>query len=274
MCKCSLWPQETNPKRFFTAPVKSIKPWVKVGISPRGIWQPGYPTGINGFNAYKGIYADSRLWLSEGWMDYFSPQLYWSIGQTKHSFSALLQWWAEQNGMSRHLWPGLATYKLNDVWSPTEIINQIRITRERTASPGHLHFRATHVLDEKRKFNFSRIRSAVYREQALIPPSPWMRPTPSEPMETRLIKSEIKGKTLELSWNTQSGALPRWWLYQAHFGQVWQSRVIPGRQNEAQLDLGNPNKLPKYISWRPIDAYGETGKALVLRLINPKTGEE
>ncbi|MEO5580204.1 MAG: family 10 glycosylhydrolase, partial [Gemmatimonadaceae bacterium] len=58
---------------------KRIKPWVKVGISPFGVWRPGFPDQIKGFDAYAELYADSRKWLNEGWLDYFTPQLYWPI---------------------------------------------------------------------------------------------------------------------------------------------------------------------------------------------------
>ena len=59
--------------------IKGAKPWVKFGVAPFGIWQPGNPQQIKGFNAYEVLYCDSRKWLTNGWMDYCSPQLYWAI---------------------------------------------------------------------------------------------------------------------------------------------------------------------------------------------------
>ena len=53
---------------------KALKPWVKVGISPFGIWRPGHPPGIAGFDQYAKLYADARLWLNKGWVDYYTPQ--------------------------------------------------------------------------------------------------------------------------------------------------------------------------------------------------------
>src|SRR5207248_1468074 len=57
-------------KRMY-AEAKRAKPWAKVGISPFGIWKPGFPPGIEGFNQYEKLYADARLWLNEGWLDYW-----------------------------------------------------------------------------------------------------------------------------------------------------------------------------------------------------------
>jgi len=73
--------------------VKKEKKWVKVGISPFGIWRPGHPPGIEGFDQYEGLFADAKKWLNEGWVDYFTPQLYWPIAQEKQSYSKLLAWW-------------------------------------------------------------------------------------------------------------------------------------------------------------------------------------
>ncbi len=77
--------------------VKAEKPHVKVGISPFGIWRPGYPASVTGFDQYAEIYADARKWWRQGWLDYLAPQLYWSIDSRGQSFPALLDWWAGEN---------------------------------------------------------------------------------------------------------------------------------------------------------------------------------
>ncbi len=69
--------------------IKAIKPWVKFGISPFGIWRPGYPAQIRGKDAYSELYADSRKWLANGWLDYCAPQLYWPIEAKGQSFPGI-----------------------------------------------------------------------------------------------------------------------------------------------------------------------------------------
>jgi uncharacterized lipoprotein YddW (UPF0748 family) len=81
---------------------------VKFGVSPFGIWRPGYPESISGFDQYDQLYADARLWLNKGWVDYFSPQLYWPVNRYAQSYPVLLGWWAGENKMNRHLWPGIS----------------------------------------------------------------------------------------------------------------------------------------------------------------------
>ena len=67
--------------------IKAEKPWVKFGVSPHGIWRPGFPPQVpKGFDAFAKISADSRKWLERGWVDYFSPQLYWRIDSKEQPF--------------------------------------------------------------------------------------------------------------------------------------------------------------------------------------------
>jgi len=98
--------------------IHAIKPWVKFGVSPFGIWRPGYPLGIQGFDAFEGLYADARRWLHEGWVDYFSPQLYWTMGAQAQGYTPLLNWWRDQNRHDRHIWPGNFTSPVGTRMSP------------------------------------------------------------------------------------------------------------------------------------------------------------
>jgi len=154
--------------------VKKAKPWVKVGISPFGIWRPGNPAGITGFDPYAQIYADARLWLKEGWCDYLAPQLYWPIKQEKQSFPRLLAWWAGENGKARHLWPGLYTSRVTGTqkgWPASEIIEQIKRTRAQPGVTGHIHFSMRALMDNAG--GIADALKAIYPEPALVPATPW-----------------------------------------------------------------------------------------------------
>jgi uncharacterized lipoprotein YddW (UPF0748 family) len=119
---------------------KAVKPWVRVGISPFGVWRPGTPPQIQGFDAYATLYADARKWLRAGWVDYFTPQLYWPIAQTAQSYPVLLNWWLVENVRARHVWPGHNTSRAaGTLWPPGELLEQIRLTRA-TGAGGDVHF--------------------------------------------------------------------------------------------------------------------------------------
>jgi len=77
--------------------VHEAKPWVKVGISPFGIYRnkKSDPNGSrsNGLQNYDDLYADVLLWDANGWMDYCVPQIYWEIGNRAADYDELIHWW-------------------------------------------------------------------------------------------------------------------------------------------------------------------------------------
>jgi uncharacterized lipoprotein YddW (UPF0748 family) len=89
--------------------VRSLKPWVKFGVSPFGIYrnQSTDPLGsaTNGLQNYDALYADVLLWARKGWIDYNIPQLYWEIGHPRADYDVLARWWAK-NTENRPLFIG------------------------------------------------------------------------------------------------------------------------------------------------------------------------
>ena len=79
--------------------VHDAKPWVKVGVSPFGIYrnQKSDPNGsrTNGLQNYDDLYADVLLWDAKGWMDYCVPQIYWEIGNRAADYDELIHWWSK-----------------------------------------------------------------------------------------------------------------------------------------------------------------------------------
>src|SRR5439155_20100095 len=157
--------------------VRATKPWVKVGISPFGIWRPGNPAQIRGLDAYAEIYADSKKWLQNGWLDYLAPQLYWPIARPEQSYPVLLDWWVKQNTKQRHIWPGLASYRVADTSAARhipadEIIDEIRLTRQQPGATGHIHFNTRVVMQSPDSLDAK--LAQIYDEPALVPASPWL----------------------------------------------------------------------------------------------------
>ena len=92
--------------------VHAVKPWIKFGVSPFGIWRPGHPASVRGLDQYAVLYADAKKWLNEGWVDYLTPQLYWAADKPEQRYDQLLKWWVGENLMGRHIWPGNYTGKV------------------------------------------------------------------------------------------------------------------------------------------------------------------
>jgi hypothetical protein len=89
--------------------IESIKPWVKFGVSPFGIYrnQRTDPNGsaTNGLQNYDDLYADVLLWVNNGWIDYCVPQIYWEIGNKAADYKTLINWWTA-NCTNRPLYIG------------------------------------------------------------------------------------------------------------------------------------------------------------------------
>lgn len=148
----------------------AAKPWVKVGISPFGIWRPGHPPGIAGFDQYAKLYADAKLWLNEGWVDYMTPQLYWKIDAEKQSYPKLLDWWLAESTKGRPVWPGNYTGK----YAADEIANQVKLTREKKAG-GNVHFSMKSLTGEKA----AKLKE-LYAEPAAVPEMSWLGKRPGK----------------------------------------------------------------------------------------------
>ncbi len=207
--------------------IKAEKKHVKLGISPFGIWRPNFPRSIKGFDQYDKLYADARLWLREGWVDYFTPQLYWPISQIEQSFPVLLGWWHRQNIENRNLWPGLYTSKVQDSSGIDENINQIMITRGIVYNkPGHVHFSMKAFLrNDSLGFNDA-LRKSVYRQEALIPASPWLdKEPPAKPIDATLNKTNTRVK---INWKNQTGQEIFHTVVYTKYGEDWQYRILPG----------------------------------------------
>lgn len=81
--------------------VRGLKPWVKFGVSPFGIYrnERSYPYGskTNGLQNYDDLYADILLWVNKGWVDYNIPQIYWHVGHPVADYHVLVDWWAKHS---------------------------------------------------------------------------------------------------------------------------------------------------------------------------------
>lgn len=211
--------------------VHQLKPTLAVGISPFGIWRPGNPSGVTGLDAYASLYADSRKWLQQGWLDYLAPQLYWSIAAPQQSFPTLLDWWLAQNTAGRYVWPGLAAYRVADgtssAYSATEIPDEIRAVRARPAASGEILYNATATL----KRSTGEVASSVaplYTPRALVPAYTWLDASPpAVPVLT------VSGRTVRFT-PAASGDV-RWWAVRALAGGAWTTRILFGDQRSLIL---------------------------------------
>ena len=188
--------------------IKIIKPWIKFGISPSGIYRNstnstiGTPTA--GLEHYTTLFADSKKWIEQGWVDYLAPQVYWFIGQSGADYSRIVPWWNNQAN-NRHMYIGLAGYKVNDAslgqpsWlSNTQIPEQIRFNRNYNNVQGQIFYNTKSLMNNPLNFRDS-LQLRLYNKPALVPTMPWKDNV--KPNSPRLLSAAKYAKdSLVLTW--------------------------------------------------------------------------
>jgi uncharacterized lipoprotein YddW (UPF0748 family) len=191
--------------------VKAIKPWVKYGVSPTGIYRSstdpaiGSNTSSGALQHYSAYFADTKKWLQEGWVDYMAPQIYWSMGQSGSDYNILVPWW-NNNAFGRHIYIGLAAYKVNDpnqgaAWAdPQQIPNQLRMNRSNSYANVHgsIFFRTLNMVNNPLGFRDS-LRLNLYAKPALQPTMPWRDNVAPQPA-TSLIATSYGNDSVVLRW--------------------------------------------------------------------------
>lgn len=237
--------------------IKALKPWVKFGISPFGIWRPGFPRQVQGLDTYAKLYADSRLWLASGWLDYFSPQLYWPVDQREQSFPALLQWWSGENAKHRHLWPSLMAANVGSKWKPDEIARQIQIARRQPGVDGQILY---HLRTLQENQTLAEVVRAQYLQPALVPASPWLNSIP--PNRPKLTLDESRA-----GWRCEwamAGGGPAWlWVLQFRSHEVWTTEILPANQTSRTFH----DSQPDVIAVSAVDRAGNESEPAALKKI-------
>lgn len=233
--------------------IKKEKPHVKFGISPFGIWKPGYPEGVAGTSQYDELYADAKLWLNKGWIDYFAPQLYWPINAPKQSFKDLLEWWKSENTHNRHLWPGLNTVEVRSPDRPQEIVNQLKIINEvlDENQVGALHYSIAGLTNSPKMV--SALKNGPYKEQALVPKSPWIV---AEKIATPSLEVVDEGNAVRAYWSAQAESKVFQWVLYLNYGNVWETKILSKDLTFVHLPKIKKGKKLQVVALKAIDRLG------------------
>lgn len=232
--------------------IKEVKPFVKFGISPFGIWKPGYPHGVTGMSQYDELYADAKLWLNKGWVDYFAPQLYWPINSKGQNYEDLLEWWQEENTQQIHLWPGINTVDVKVSNRPEEIVNQIYIARKKLPkSNGVIHWSIGGLTKSQAMQNA--LKKGPYKEKALIPKTPWLRKF-SLHQPTFLYKDT--SINIEIDWSKSSKENVFSWILYTEYDGEWNIELLPFGTQMKHLGKYKDHKKLNTVVLKSVDRLG------------------
>ncbi len=213
--------------------IKRIKPEILYGVSPFGIWQPMPEKGVTGLNAYAELYADARKWLQDGLVDYLAPQLYWETARKGQSFPVLLDWWGSQNTRRRHIWVGLAPYRIgsNENFTVGEIASQIGLTRGSPLTRGAIHFSFKSLRNDLGGIQ-QVLREDVYARDALVPSSPWVKAARVSPPRVRVSRG---GEFVRAAWTERGRRKAFRFVVYAEDRNGWSYTVLPAAERSISL---------------------------------------
>jgi uncharacterized lipoprotein YddW (UPF0748 family) len=252
--------------------IKQIKPWVKFGISPFGIWRNKRtdPAGSDtrGLESYDAIYADTRKWVREGWLDYIVPQLYWAIGFDKADYTKALPWWSNLvKGTRVQLYIGQGDYRVGEKgpWRQPDQIDRQLTLNDKYGVLGSVHFSAKQIRED-RLGAVSRYQKNHYAAPALLPP---MAQLPAAPPAAPLLVAARSGAggAVELDWQPGAGAEPASWaLYRVEGAAA--KLVATGRAG-AKVRDPQPSKSPAQYCLSGLDRSGNESPLSEPRAVSP-----
>jgi hypothetical protein len=198
--------------------------------------------------------------LNKGWIDYFSPQLYWPINRITQSFPVLLGWWTSENTLKRHLWPGISLGTDTSAKNVNEIMGQIMISRGMLPeSKGVVHWSIGSLTKNPNMANA--LLKGPYLQQALVPSSPWLDNQPPVPPAVKINKAQ---NAVSISWtHADEQDVFRWIVYTLH-GNNWRYTIL--NKHERNFSLSAQQNLLAKICVTAVDRSGNESepRALVL----------
>ena len=169
--------------------IHKIKPWVKFGVSPFGIYRNkrNDPNGSDtrGLQNYDDLFADVLMWVNNGWVDYCVPQLYWEIGNKAADYLTLIKWW-NKNCSKRHLYIGESvdrTVRFADPENPNsnQMGRKFQLHQQLPNVKGTVLWYAKAVVDDQGRYG-SMLRNTFWKKPALQPLMPYIDKTaPKKP---------------------------------------------------------------------------------------------
>jgi uncharacterized lipoprotein YddW (UPF0748 family) len=211
--------------------IKSIKPYVKFGVSPFGIYrnkaQDETGSDSKGLSCFDNLYADILLWTNNGWIDYVIPQLYWEIGHPAADYTTLFHWWKEAKPEQTQMFIGQDVGR-----SLNQIAKKINPTREEKSIGGNCFWSGNMLLENKNEYKDS-LQTAYFKHFAIAPNFPKISYT--SPLKPENVRLELMGAEPKLCWDADK--TPK------QSDKAWYYIVYACDYREKVLDQYDPSRI-------------------------------
>lgn len=220
--------------------IHKLKPWVKFGVSPFGIYRnlrsdPRNGSKTNGLQNYDDLYADVIKWVNNGWIDYCVPQLYWEIGNKAADYQELIGWW-NRNASHRPLYIGedvLRTVKFPDPQNPNshQLPAKQRLHQQSKNVQGSVLWYAKAAVDNPANYG-TLLRTDYWRSPALQPLMPFI--DAKAPNKPKKVKVKFDKDGYYLTWKAPKG---KGWKDEAHRYVVYRFK------HGEPINIDDPTKI-------------------------------
>lgn len=139
--------------------IQHDRPDLRFGISPAGVagasaskYGLSKPSGVTASDwQYAEIYSDPLAWLSDGSVDFISPQIYWKTNHSTAPFGPLTKWWSQvSEHFGRHFYASHSISMLldnNTTANWKDLCEQVSLHRQYNtqADPGEIYYSAKNL---------------------------------------------------------------------------------------------------------------------------------
>ncbi|MCH5219038.1 MAG: family 10 glycosylhydrolase [Muribaculaceae bacterium] len=180
--------------RDFQKMIEEAHPDMRFGISPAGVAGDAntsagkYGVTPNPVAAsdwqYSTIYSDPLAWVSEGSIDFISPQIYWQTYHATAPYEPLCQWWSYIADLyGRHFYSSQNVYfftSANNVQSWNEVTTEVRLNRQYAEpttlnAPGTIYYSSKYFYGPALSGLGDHLLNTVNQTKALVPVVTWKK---------------------------------------------------------------------------------------------------
>ena len=132
---------------------------------------------------------------------------------------------------------------------------------QHSKSTGNVFFSIKCIFDNRDGIT-EKLEEGLYKEQALVPASPWLGDeAPTKPE----VAAKKNGQGVALDLKSGDGKPPWLWVVRTRSGDAWTSEIVPGRETRKLLKAAG-NATPEEVAVSAVTRLGREGEVVKVRV--------